>query len=254
MSAEVQRRAWNRACAAYQQRHRIGASVVHYGPITPDEGELALLGDVRGQRILEIGCGGGQNCLVLARQGATVVGIDVSDEQIAFANQLLDDTGLAVEFERADATALDFLPAASFDLILAVYVFPYIEDLAAALAECARLLRSGGRLIISQDHPIRACYWDAENEDEGVLPARSYFEETPLKWTFTGTTTSMRTYQRTLSQWIHSLHQAHFAIRHLWEFPLPPDLADDPWADEYTKEIAVYLPQTMVVEGVMSNE
>ena len=247
MSAETQRQAWNQAGATYQQRHQIGTGVVHYGPLTPDEGGLKLLGDMRGMRVLEIGCGGGQNCLVLARGGATVVGVDVSDEQIAFAQHLIEKNDLQVRFERADATALDFLPAASFDLILAVYVFPYIEDLAAALAECVRLLRTGGRLIISQDHPIRACYWDEENQEEGVLPTRSYFAEHPLQWAFAETETPMRTHHRTLSQWLRSLHEAGLQIQHLYEFPLPPGMADDPWADEYTREIAVHLPQTMVV-------
>ncbi len=82
------RAAWNRTSAGYQRLHQIPTDAAHYGPWAPDESELRLLGDVRGKRILEIGCGGGQCSIAFARQGAIAVGIDLSDEQLAFASQL----------------------------------------------------------------------------------------------------------------------------------------------------------------------
>ena len=82
------RAAWNRTSAGYQRLHQISTDAAHYGPWAPDESELRLLGDVRDKRILEIGCGGGQCSIAFARQGAIAVGIDLSDEQLAFASEL----------------------------------------------------------------------------------------------------------------------------------------------------------------------
>lgn len=247
MTVYQQRRSWNRAAERYQAQHRIGTAAVHYGPIAPDEHTLNLLGDVAEKRILEIGCGGGQNCVVLARQGADVTGLDLSDTQINFARRLAQDEGVAVDFRQGEAADLGFVHTASLDLVLAVYLFPYVEDVPAVLRECTRTLRPGGKLIISQDHPIRACFWDQEVEDEGVLPARRYSDTTPMRWSFADTGAPMRSYHRPLTQWLDWLHEEKLVLRRLLEFAAPPEWAEDPWADEYTSHVAVYLPQSMIL-------
>jgi cyclopropane fatty-acyl-phospholipid synthase-like methyltransferase len=61
---------------------------VHYGPISPGESELKLLGDVKCKDVLEIGCGGGQNTIVLSKKGAKSIGLDISEEQIKYARKL----------------------------------------------------------------------------------------------------------------------------------------------------------------------
>jgi SAM-dependent methyltransferase len=115
------------------------------------------------------------------------------------------------------------------------------------LAECARALRPGGQIVISQDHPIRACYWDEENGEESILPARSYFESRPLRWSFAETGTPMISHHRTIGQWVSLLHESGFVVQKMLEFPLPTHMADEPWADEYTYEVAIHLPQTMIL-------
>jgi SAM-dependent methyltransferase len=245
--AQDQRRSWNRISSVYQGHHRIGVEVVHYGPLAPNEDELNLLGNVSGQRILEIGCGGGQNCVALARQGATVVGVDVSDAQIDFARRLAADEGIDIDLQRADAADLSFLADASQDQVLAVYLFPYIEDAPILLAECARVLRQGGQIVISQDHPIRACYWDEDKREEEILPMRGYFERRPLRWAYLETGTPMVSHHRTIGQWFSLLHESGFTVQKILEFPLPDGMANEPWADEYTSEVAIHLPQTLIL-------
>ena len=82
------RNAWNDNSETYQSLHEISTESAHYGPWAPLENELRLLGDVCGLRILELGCGGGQCCIAFAKQGATVAGVDLSDDQIEFARKL----------------------------------------------------------------------------------------------------------------------------------------------------------------------
>lgn len=246
-NAELQRRAWNQASAAYQTLHALETDDITYGPLLPGEKQLHLLGNLKGQRVVDLGCGGGQNAIALCNAGAQVIGVDVSDAQIVFARQVAAIEDVAVEFVRGDVTDLSFLDDQSCDCILAVYVFPYVDNLPQALAECHRVLKPGGRLILSQDHPIRATFWDEESGAEGVLPVRSYFDHQPLRWSFADTGTAMISYHRPLQEWFIALQEAGFQVQALREFPLPPGTANAPWADEYTAEIAVHLPQTLVL-------
>lgn len=242
---QTQRTAWNSAAETYNSLHEDGSSLIGLG----QREILALLGDVAGREILEIGCGSGKGCVALTRHGAQVTGVDVSDAQLALARQRAEEAGVAVRLLQGDGAALPPLPAAHFDAIIANFSLLYIEDIAVCLDGCARLLRPGGRLIFAQDHPIRACFWDAEMEEESVLPARSYFDDTPLEWTYTGTDVPMRSFHRTLAWWINSLHEAGLQVTALRELPQPAGWADDPNADEYTRDIAAFLPQVMVIEG-----
>ena len=73
---------WNTISKAYQEKTRISLNDVHWGPISAGESSLRLLGNVKNKDILEIGCGGGQNAIVLKTWGARPVGLDISQEQL----------------------------------------------------------------------------------------------------------------------------------------------------------------------------
>ena len=241
----TQRTAWNQASTAYNSLHEEDLSLIALAT----RKVTALLGAVAGLDVLEIGCGAGQNCVEMARQGARVTGVDISDSQIALAQRRVEEADLPVRLLRADAADLSALPDASFDAVVAVYVFPYVAEMAFCLAGCARLLRPSGRLIFAQDHPIRASFWDAEAEEESVLPARSYFDNSPLRWNFAGSDAAMTSHHRTLDGWFFLLHEANFTVTTLRELPLPAGWDDGPDVDEYTRDIARYLPQVMVIEA-----
>lgn len=241
----TQRNSWNQASDAYNSLHEddLGLNALATRAV------LARLGKVEGLDVLEIGCGDGRNCVEIACRGARVTGVDVSDSQIALARQRVEAANVPIRLLRADAADLSPLPDASFDAIVSIYVFPYVEAMAVCLAECFRLLCPGGRLIFAQDHPIRSCFWDEEMEEESVLPARSYFDDLPLRWRFPETEAMITSHHRTLDWWFSSLHEAGFTVTHLRELPLPDGWADDPDVDEYTRDIARFLPQVMVIEG-----
>jgi len=76
------KKGWNIISRSYQEETRISLEDVHYGPISPGESELKLLGKVKDKDALEIGCGGGQNAIVLSKWGARSMGLDISEEQI----------------------------------------------------------------------------------------------------------------------------------------------------------------------------
>ena len=96
-SIPMQRRYWNRLADAYHQLTRIAVDDFHYGPQIPGESRLQLLPPLRrGQQALELGCGGAQNSLWLARKGLECTALDLSAVQLRHARRLARGEGLAL--------------------------------------------------------------------------------------------------------------------------------------------------------------
>lgn len=226
-----QRGAWDAVAASYQTDYAPEAPIVHYGPLAPPEADLQLLGDVRGLRILDLGCGGGQCSIAFARQGATVTGVDISAEQIRFARERMAQAGVPVDFRVADAINLAGFPDNGWDLIFSTYAFHYITPLASCLAECWRVLSPGGRLVFCVDHPVRNAFLD--EEDQGMMPyaVRSYFDCRPLHWRFPGVGTGMESNHYTIATWLDQLAQAGFRLTRLVEPEVPPTVAAAEWPE-----------------------
>lgn len=241
------RKQWNQVSASYQARRQLQTNDVHYGPWAPPERSLHLLGDVRGRHILELGCGGGQCCIALAKQGAKVVGLDVSDEQIAFARTLANKEQANVNFIRNSATDLSAFQTNAWDTVLSIYTFPYLAELPVCLAECYRVLRPGGLLIFSLDHPFRDCFFDAEDEELTLYPVRSYFDHAGMQWTFADTGIPMETQHYTLAEWFTMLQETGFQLRRFLEPPPPTDLLDELWPADSPYAPLRNLPQTVIM-------
>lgn len=241
------RAAWDESSAEFQERRGRATDSAHYGPFAPTENELRLLGDVSGLRILELGCGGGQCAIAFAKQGATVAGVDLSPVQLDFARALAQDEGVTVAFHTGDMADLSAFDDNSWDVLFSTYAFPYLAEVAPCLAECHRVLTPGGRLVFCLDHPMRDCFWDESDGDMAVYPVRSYFDERPMDWHMRGPAqTWMRTYHRTVAQWIDLLHGAGLRLVRLVEPPPPLELAKEPWATDFDTEIGEKIPQAVI--------
>lgn len=127
---------------------------VHYGPISAGESELKLLGSVRGRDILEIGCGGGQNAIVLCKWGARSVGLDISEKQVAHARRLAKKEGVKIPFHVGDMQDLSIFKDGSFDMVLSSFGISYAENVLAVFQEVFRVLRKRGLLVFAVAHPI----------------------------------------------------------------------------------------------------
>lgn len=108
-----------------------------------------LLGRGRG-RCLDLGCGTGVALATLARLGWSVVGVDVSADQLRLARQRAEAAG--AELVQADAAELPFADG-SFDAVVSLVTHTDFEDATAVFAEAARVLRPGGRLVYVGVHP-----------------------------------------------------------------------------------------------------
>ncbi|MGH9101927.1 MAG: class I SAM-dependent methyltransferase, partial [Acidimicrobiales bacterium] len=145
--------AWDRLSADYQAGARLPTDVAHYGPDIATEAELRLLGDLRGKRVVELGCGGAQCSIAFAKAGAVAIGIDFSAEQLAFARRLVDREQVRVELRQGDLADLAFLQAESVDLVFSAYAFGFVRDLRRVFRQVHRVLRTGAPLVFSLPHP-----------------------------------------------------------------------------------------------------
>src|SRR5919202_121145 len=113
---------------------------------------LALLGDVRGRRVLDAGCGEGYLARILAARGARVTGIDLSPRLIALARA--KDTAGAIEYRVADLSAPLPADAGRFDAIASYLVLNDMEDYRGFATTVGQLLTPGGRArCLLSPHP-----------------------------------------------------------------------------------------------------
>ncbi|MFB9834458.1 class I SAM-dependent methyltransferase [Actinoallomurus acaciae] len=184
---------------------------------------VALAGDVTGRRILDAGCGSGPLSAALRDRGAVVTGIDASAGMLALARRRLgDDAALHV------ADLRDPLPFddGTFDDVVASLVLHYLEDWGPTLAELRRVLRPGGRLIASVDHPFVA-YTIRE-------PRPDYFATTSytFDWTFDGRSVPMRFWRRPLHAMTDAFATAGFRLSAISE-PQPDPAARELFPDGF---------------------
>jgi SAM-dependent methyltransferase len=109
------------------------------------------------QRCLDLGCGEGYCSRLLKRSGAgEVLGIDISQAMIDAARAEEDREPLGVQYQRGEATDLHGLASQQFDLVLAVFLFNYLDTTAMAtcMREIERVLRPGGRFVFAVPHPL----------------------------------------------------------------------------------------------------
>lgn len=122
------------------------------------EAVVAMAGISLGQDVIDVACGTGNAALLAAGRGARVVGIDASARLLDVARRRAHTRGVDVDFRDGDLLELPLTDGAT-DLVLSVFGLIFAPDPALALSEVARVLRPGGRVLLSAwipDGPIDA--------------------------------------------------------------------------------------------------
>jgi SAM-dependent methyltransferase len=139
-------------------------------------GKLRRLGDFRGDRLLDVGCGDGAFTRILGAGFREVHGIDVQETYLErFRDGVKDDNRYAIA--NMSASAMTF-PDAHFDTIVTIETLEHVPDLAGAAREICRVLRPGGELLITvpnrwfpfENHGMRIGSW----ERQGRIPLLPY--------------------------------------------------------------------------------
>ncbi|MGW7018731.1 class I SAM-dependent methyltransferase [Streptomyces decoyicus] len=184
---------------------------------------LALAGDVAGRRILDAGCGSGPLSAALRDRGANVTGIDASAGMLSLARRRLGhDAALYV------ADLSDPLPFAdgAFDDVVASLVLHYLEDWGPALAEMQRVLKPGGRLIASVQHPF------VDYAIQDPRPDYSATTSYTCEFTFSGQSVPLSFWRRPLHAMTDAFTAAGFRLSVISE-PQPDPAARELFPDDF---------------------
>jgi SAM-dependent methyltransferase len=187
---------------------------------------LALAGDVTGRRILDAGCGSGPLFATLRDRGAIVSGFDGSTGMLEQARRRL---GANADLQVAHLAGPLPYPDNAFDDVIASLVLHYLHDWGPTLTELRRVLKTGGRLIVSVDHPFainlmhrltgpRPDYFEADNRTE--------------EWTMGGQTAQLSFWNRPLHAMTDAFTAAGFRISVINE-PQPVPAARELFPDDF---------------------
>jgi|SRR5581483_1280899 len=130
-----------------------------------------LLGPVADLKLLDVGCGDGVFALELARRGANVTGLDASADMVTAARKRAEAELSRPQFVEGEAEKLPF-DDATFDRVVAMAVLCLVPDAERAVAEMARVLKPGGRLVIGELG--RWSLWAAQRRVRGWLGAATW--------------------------------------------------------------------------------
>jgi DNA/RNA-binding domain of Phe-tRNA-synthetase-like protein/ubiquinone/menaquinone biosynthesis C-methylase UbiE len=190
---------------------------------------FATLGPVAGMHVLDAACGPGLYAKELLARGASVTAFDASPAmlELAKANTAKSSTaGVAVQIDRAVLGEPLPYEDGAFDAIVCALAIHYADDRAAAFAELFRVLRLGGALVVSSQHPFT----------DWLRKGGSYFDvtlETDV-WELADWSQEVRFWREPLSSLCAAATSAGFLIETLVE-PLPADSMRDRWPADYEK-------------------
>ncbi|MDQ3981573.1 MAG: class I SAM-dependent methyltransferase, partial [Actinomycetota bacterium] len=170
------RRAWDQDSADYQRRHSefLTGKPLAWGIWRVPEETLGLLGDVAGKLVLEYGCGGAQFSTALAESGAHAIGLDISEQQLRYAQRYMAERGRDVPLLQASAHLTPFRDEA-FDIVFSDYGATTFVDPYLTVPEAARLLRPGGIFVFCTTSPLYMMCLDFEKDVVTESLQRPYF-------------------------------------------------------------------------------
>lgn len=196
--------AWNKRTAVHIGSEFYDVEGFMKGQSSLNETELALLGDVKGKKILHLQCHFGQDSLSLARMGAQVTGVDLSDKAIEKAQELNNALGLDARFICSDVYELPQQLGEQFDIVFTSYgVIGWLPDLQRWGKIINTFLKPGGKFILVEFHPV---VWMFDNDFTKIQ--YSYFNTEAIVEQSSGTYTDRgANIQYEEISWNHSLDE-----------------------------------------------
>lgn len=213
---------------------------------------LEMIGHIRGNDVLDLYCGAGYLSRRLAALGANVTAVDSSERLIGIASEINKREGNGIHYAVAEPTDLSVIEDSSFDDIICNMGLLLAPDLSGTVAELARLIKLGGRIVFSHVHPCfcgpDASWVGRESGDHAYITVGNYFSES--YWTpdivAEMRDAKTRVQHRTLSNIVNALSSRGFNIRRIFEpRPSPENLVLKPHLEIYDR-----IPAVIVVEAI----
>jgi ubiquinone/menaquinone biosynthesis C-methylase UbiE len=162
-----------------------------------------VVGDVAGQRVLSLACGQGHDARLLARLGAVVTGVDISERMLDEARRHEDDAPRGITYVHGDGRDLSALADGAFDGVVCHMALMDIPDLRATIRSAARVLRAGGWFVFTIVHP---CFRGHVEIIDDYRADHRYAKRVPVEWL------PPHAYHRPLAAYVNELAAAGFRL------------------------------------------
>lgn len=222
----LNRQSWNLRTAAHWKGEFYDVPGFIDGKEVLKSIELDLLGDLSGKKILHLQCHFGQDSIALARHGAVVKGIDLSDQAISKAKELNHTCGQDVHFICCDIYDLPNQLNETFDIVFTSYgTIGWLPDLDKWANVIQHFLKPGGQFVFADFHPS---VWMFDDDFKDV--SYNYFNDGPIIETETGTygdksadfSTTYVMWNHGVAEIFNALNNAKLQIEIIQEFDYSP--------------------------------
>jgi SAM-dependent methyltransferase len=173
----INQKGWNKVAPIFYG----GTALPKYGPLASTEDELNLIPDLHGKSVLEVGCGSGHTLVYLweHRNASELWGLDISKEQIHFAEDILETRNISAKLLLSSMDENPGIPENYFDLVVSIYSLGWTPDLCHTLELIHSYLKPGGIFVLSWEHPVfQSLKYDASIEK--YIFEKSYLREGPV--------------------------------------------------------------------------
>lgn len=187
---------------------------------------FSMLPGVEGKRVLDLGCGFGASCKMVADMGASeVIGIDSSQKMLAIAKR--ENSHERITYLNSDLEHLECMVSqlGEFDVVMSSLAMHYIEDFSELVHCVYRLLVPGGAFVFSQEHPIftaprQTANWITEEGNTTGFVLKDYPDSGYRRvfWIVNG----FEKFHRTFSDIVNALIRAGFILNEVGE-PIPSE-------------------------------
>ncbi|RKQ39611.1 bifunctional 2-polyprenyl-6-hydroxyphenol methylase/3-demethylubiquinol 3-O-methyltransferase UbiG [Enterobacter sp. R1(2018)] len=201
-----------------------------------------LLPELRGKKVVDLGCGYGWFCRYARDEGAAeVLGLDVSVKMLEKAREMTDGEGII--YRREDLERLQ-LPAQSMDLVYSSLALHYLQDIDTLFSTVYQALVPGGSLVFTAEHPVYTAPlnqgWLTDPTGQKSWPVNHYQQEGERisNWFAEG----VKKQHRKLATWLNVLIASGFIIEKLDEWgPNAEQIAQNPALDEEKERPMIFL-------------
>lgn len=201
---------------------------------------LRMLGDVRGLRVLDTGCGNGYLSRMLAARGAHVTGIEPAEAMFAYCQDKERELRQGIHYVQADLSRPADMGGPPYDAVVCSMVLPSVPDWKPAMRACVQALRPGGLFVFSVNHPAFEQLLTTWREHGEYRLDRYLAEyEIPL--------THATDFHRPISTYLNELAALGCRLREIAEPGLDPGVASGAARTEPGIESYVHLPNFLIV-------
>lgn len=225
-------RHWDKDADHWTKEVRKGYDI--YRDLFNNPAVFKFIGDIRGKKILDAGCGEGYNTRLMAQKGAQVTGVDISSRMIELAREEEERNPVGITYHVVSVSELSLFERESFDMVVSFMALMDAPDYEGALSEFFRILRKQGELYFSISHPCfmtKEIEWIEDQQGHPMkLKISDYFSTEPFeeRWKFPSSENpekfSIIYFPRTLSRYLNGLINAGFILKRIAE-PRPSEEA-----------------------------